>query len=247
MVILDGGLKMLSGIYKFENNENGKIYIGQAQNLGVRYNNHFNNHNNENLKDYNTKFYRALRKYGFHNFTYEILELVDLNNLNAREEYWIEYFDSFNNGYNGNKGGDKVTERGEDHPCSKLSNKEVEEIKDLLKNTNISQYQIADKYKVSQSIISEINTGEKWSSIGSNDYPIRKTKRNRNGQNNPHTVLNDSLVQEIRKRYVNETGKQIFQDYQNICSYTTFERALTGRTYQHLPIYKKKEKIWIKK
>ena len=170
---------MLSGIYKFENNENGKIYIGQAQNLGVRYNSHFNNHNNENLKDYNTKFYRALRKYGFHNFTYEILELVDLNNLNAREEYWIEYFNSFNNGYNGNKGGDKVTERGEDHPCSKLSNKEVEEIKDLLKNTNISQYQIADKYKVSQSIISEINTGEKWSSIGSNDYPIRKTKRNK--------------------------------------------------------------------
>ena len=65
---------MLSGIYKFENNENGKIYIGQAQNLGVRYNNHFNNHNNKNLKDYNTKFYRALRKYGFECFTYSILE-----------------------------------------------------------------------------------------------------------------------------------------------------------------------------
>ena len=43
---------MNSGIYKWTNKINGKIYIGQAQNLGVRYNSHFNNHNNENLKDY---------------------------------------------------------------------------------------------------------------------------------------------------------------------------------------------------
>lgn len=239
---------MSSGIYSFKNRVNGKRYVGQSQNLETRFNSHKNNHSNSNLKDYNTKFYRALRKHGFDCFEYSILEECELADANEREIFWVSYYDSYNNGYNSNKGGESVTERAELHPCAKLTNSQVTEIKDLLLNSEQTQYQIAERFFVSQSIISEINTGDKWASVGLNVFPIRDPKkRKRVGESNPHTVLNDEIVVEIRERYAQETGKQIFEDYMGLCSYTTFERALTGRTYSHLPIYKKKQKEWIKK
>ena len=63
----------MKGIYKFTNKINGKSYIGQSVQLETRYNSHKRNYNNSNLSVYNSKFYRAIRKYGFENFDYEIL------------------------------------------------------------------------------------------------------------------------------------------------------------------------------
>ena len=99
------------GIYKITCKVNKKIYIGQSLNVENRYKTHVNNHTNKNLKgDYNTKFYRALRKHGIENFTFEIVEVVeDPAQLNQREAYWIKYYDSFKNGYNSTPGGDSVT------------------------------------------------------------------------------------------------------------------------------------------
>ena len=38
-----------------------------------------------------------------------------------------------------------------------------------------------------------------------------------------------------------------YKDYEGKCSYNTLQQILWGRTYKHLPIYKKKEKKWINK
>lgn len=57
------------------------------------------NHNNRHLL-------RAWRKYGDENFEFSILEKCDESKLNEREIYWIEYYDSYYNGYNQTKGGD---------------------------------------------------------------------------------------------------------------------------------------------
>jgi hypothetical protein len=60
-----------------------------------------------------TKFGRAIKKYGWHNFGHEVLlafecetkkELVFWSN--QWEAYYIEKYDSFNNGYNSTTGGD---------------------------------------------------------------------------------------------------------------------------------------------
>ena len=237
---------MSSGIYKFVNKINGKIYIGQSQNLDSRFRQHFNNHTNPNLKDYNTKFYRALRKYGFDNFDYEIIEECNLEEINEREQYWVDFYNSFYNGYNSNKGGEKVTERGELHPCAILTNREVMEIKDLLKNTNFTQYELANLYSIGQGDISNINTGKHWSSVGEYEFPIRKQKK-RYGEKSSRAILSDDTVKEIRMRYVNETAAQIHKDFSDICSLKTIEKALNGITYSHLPVYSKKKKQWIKK
>ena len=52
-------------IYKAVNKSNGKVYIGQTiDGINKRSSQHCSNALNKNHSAYNTKFYRALRKYG---------------------------------------------------------------------------------------------------------------------------------------------------------------------------------------
>ena len=60
-----------------------------------------------------TKFGRAIKKYGWHNFGHEVLLTFECETkeelvfwLNQWEIYYIEKYDSFNNGYNSTTGGD---------------------------------------------------------------------------------------------------------------------------------------------
>ena len=46
-----------------------------------------------------------MRKYGIENFSIEVLELCTPSELNRKEIYWIEKFDSFHHGYNMTQGG----------------------------------------------------------------------------------------------------------------------------------------------
>ena len=90
-------------IYGWYNIKSGKWYVGQTVNPEGR----FNCHIRLSLNNDNTHFHRALRKYGLENFVYCILEdNVLRDNLNMKEQEWIEYYDSFYDGYNMTAGGD---------------------------------------------------------------------------------------------------------------------------------------------
>ena len=54
-------------------------------------------------------------------------------------------------------------------------------------------------------------------------------------------------VLQMRERYVNENARSIYKDYQDRCSYQTLQQILWGRTYKDLPVYKKKQKVWVNK
>lgn len=61
-----------------------------------------------------THFHKTLHKYGFENFDFEIIEIFRENNrelLGEREKYWIEYYDSYENGYNETTGGELANGR----------------------------------------------------------------------------------------------------------------------------------------
>lgn len=91
-------------IYKITNTLNDKIYIGQTvKTVEKRFQQHKNNRN----KPYFSQIvlYKAFNKYGFENFTCEIIEEVENDKLDEREKYWIEYYDSYFNGYNSTLGG----------------------------------------------------------------------------------------------------------------------------------------------
>lgn len=102
--------KNKSGIYKWTNKLTNDIYIGQSTSLAswfIRYFN-FSYLNNRNTLVIN----KALIKYGYSNFSLEILEYCDINNLTEREQY---YFDKLNPKYNtlkvaGSSLGHKLTE-----------------------------------------------------------------------------------------------------------------------------------------
>lgn len=46
-------------------------------------------------------------KYGVDNFTFELLEECSEAELDAKEKYWINFYDTCNNGLNANRGNGK--------------------------------------------------------------------------------------------------------------------------------------------
>ena len=88
----------MCGIYKIENLLNHKIYIGQAINIKQRWINH------KKSKD-NCAIHLAFKKYGIDNFSFEVIEECPIELLDEREIYWIQQFNSFENGYNMTLGG----------------------------------------------------------------------------------------------------------------------------------------------
>ena len=92
-----------SGIYQLKNMVNDKIYIGQAQNILKRFNEHRRNRNGHLLYR-DCYLYRAIKKYGWDKFEISVLERVDdLSLINDKEIFWIG---ELNPEYNMKEGGD---------------------------------------------------------------------------------------------------------------------------------------------
>ena len=89
-------------IYK-HTSPNGEVYIGQTkQSAENRWNEGF-----DYLNGSKTKFAKAIIKYGWEQFTHEIIEkdIESLEMANEREIYWINFYDSYYNGLNSTLGG----------------------------------------------------------------------------------------------------------------------------------------------
>lgn len=95
-----------------KNNINGKVYIGQSVDIKKRWREHRSAAYNLNSKDYDMVIYRAIRKYGLNNFSFSILETCKIEELNEKEKYWIQNYDSKNKGYNVSLGGNDYTHLG---------------------------------------------------------------------------------------------------------------------------------------
>jgi len=83
-----------SGIYRWKNNINGKTYIGSSINLSDRLLDYYQTRNLLNNK---TRIHNALLKYGYSNFTLEILEYCTKEEAISREQH---YFDLLQPEYN---------------------------------------------------------------------------------------------------------------------------------------------------
>ena len=92
-------------IYKIINDINEKVYIGKTQQtIQQRWSNHLKD-SVKTTKEHRP-LYAAMRKYGGEHFKIEIIEECDTFILEEREIYWINYYDSYRNGYNATLGGD---------------------------------------------------------------------------------------------------------------------------------------------
>jgi hypothetical protein len=102
-------MKKIIGIYKLTS-PSGKCYIGQSKNIYQRYREH-----KRDTKHKHNKLYYALKKYGYESFTKEIIEECDKNILDERERHWIKHYDSVDNGYNCDYGGQIHKEFSKEH------------------------------------------------------------------------------------------------------------------------------------
>lgn len=93
----------MTGIYKFQNKLNNKVYIGQSINVSDRYTYHMKQ-SKGNAKN-KLVLHKALLKYGIDNFDFEVLCICPKEDLNIQEKYWIKYWESYTKGYNQNEGG----------------------------------------------------------------------------------------------------------------------------------------------
>ncbi len=119
-------------IYKITNKVNNKVYIGQTINtIEQRFQRHINDAIN-NILD--THLARAIRKYGKENFYTELIDTANTQDeLNLKEQYWIRFYNSVNEGYNET---DAIYKSGGNTYQSK-TNDELNVIKEKIRKTKI--------------------------------------------------------------------------------------------------------------
>ena len=91
-------------IYKITNINTNKVYIGKTSRIiQERWKEHCKQFNQDAL---NRPLYNAMKKYGVDNFLIEVVEEWDESILSIREQYWIDAYNSYYDGYNATLGGD---------------------------------------------------------------------------------------------------------------------------------------------
>lgn len=119
-------------IYKIQCTANNRIYIGQTKNLNRRKREHFgdlrrNQHHSILLQ-------RAFNKYGEESFIHSVIEECTKENVDEREVYWIDYYDSTNKykgfnlegGGNANKSISELTKEKQRENIKKIRHKLTE-------------------------------------------------------------------------------------------------------------------------
>jgi group I intron endonuclease len=193
--------KETSGIYKITNLTNNKCYVGSAKDFNKRWNRHYLDLINN--KHHSIKLQRSFNKHGIDNFMCEIIEEIpyEKNLIIERENYWINEYNSKENGYNiaDASFGDIIST----HPNKKeIIEKISKTVKENMENLTKEERQIKfgkfgelngmfgkNHSEETKKIISEKNLGNKNSSgrIMSKEQKLMLSDiaKERVGENNP--------------------------------------------------------------
>lgn len=175
------GDKIENGIiYIITNDCNNKVYIGQTtRTLETRWKHHLRTANSNKAPHF--AIHNALLKYGFEHFKISVIEEnIPYSELNQKEEYWINFYNSKTpNGYNLTNGGDD---------CGR---KEIYQI-NIYSNEIVNKYgsitEAAEKNNLDKSMLSKVCReyknyaslgGYKWCFVDNYDYEKIKNKKAR--------------------------------------------------------------------
>lgn len=151
---------IIIGIYLIENLINNKKYVGQSKNILARWSGH-----KCDSKTGDLPLYRAMRKYGLENFKFTVLEECPISELAIREDYWMNYYNSFlPYGYNYNK--------AETHYSNLAIPERYKKIIFDIKYSDKLLKDIAIEYNLEPGAITNINRGKTWR-IQGEKYPLR--------------------------------------------------------------------------
>ena len=228
-------------IYKI-NFPNGKVYVGQTNNLRKRMTDHLKEARNGSQ----TKVYRAIRKYSITRDNFEIIEkeIESLDIANEREIYWIAFYNSFKGGYNSTPGGrtSNINLKGENSSKAIFSNEEVKNIRILRATKKYTKAEIYEFYKnkISEGgfhkiwnyetyidVVPELNTKEL-----SNFYKHSRPS----GSKNKSNIFSKEQVIEIRNKYYIDakTTYELADEYK--CNASCIQRLVSGKTYSDIEV-----------
>jgi len=227
-------------IYVLQNKINNKIYIGKTNNPNKRIQWHKDISNMSDNYANCSLIHRAIRKYGFSNFTSCVIEEFDCETscLDA-EKFWIEFFrtnvcrygDQY--GYNLTDGGDGVSGfKHSQEAKEKVSKKNKGRVLSLETRIRMSN---GHKGKPSPMLGKSHSkeTKQKLSSYvkGENNYFFGKSFV---GDNHPTAKLNDAKVKEIIVLLKENTisQKEIAKLY-NV-SLPTINKIYLNKTWKHI-------------
>lgn len=224
----------ISGIYKYTNKDNGKVYIGQSVNVLKRKWEH------EHSPSKASKFDKILNSIGSDKFNFCILEECTIPMLDEREKYWIKEYNSTNDkyGYNILEGG--TSKLGENNPGAKLSNINVFEIIKLLEEGKLTNFEIGLIYGVNQNAIDQINRCQSWTHLHSYKTNIRKENNKNSGKG--ENSRTSKITEEIAKSIIHDLERTTLScpkiAQKNDASINIVEDIKRCRTWKHLHNYK---------
>ena len=94
------------GIYKITNKLSGLCYIGQSKDIRERWREHLKCGIGIDTPS-NNRLYQAMLKDGVDNFTFELLEVCSLQELDEKEKFYIQLYQAKEYGYNSTAGNKK--------------------------------------------------------------------------------------------------------------------------------------------
>lgn len=160
-------------IYKITNIINNKIYIGKTS---YSVEDRFKQHIKDSVKDRCEKrpLYNAMNKYGVENFTVETIGEYPEEQLNEKEQYWIDYFHTYEDGYNATKGGDGMCLY--DHSAILKRIQEVGIIKQVAEEFNCCIDIVSKIAKENGVILKQVNGGLNFLEKKKEIYQFDKNK-----------------------------------------------------------------------
>jgi hypothetical protein len=163
-----------------------------------------------------------MRKYGIINFSFNVIELCNREQLKYREVFWIKKLDTFFNGYNETIGGDigGFCNQGENHSRHKLTTAEVINIRTRYNNLERKNKVYEDyKDKINETGFHKVWNGYTWKNImpevfNKTNIEYHKNDTGNSGIKNGRALLTEEDVKSIRlRRDSGEPIGNVYLDY----------------------------------
>lgn len=228
--------KIICGVYKIENEIDGKMYIGASTNIKKRWSNHKDRAFCTTDKEYNKVLYQAFREFGLDVFNFFIIEEVDdLENLRNREKYYIQQFDSENNGYN-------VAYAVEDkHHNHKLSKEDVIDIRTRYNNHESKRNVFYDyNHKINFTGFHKVWNGYTWKTLMMEVYTDENKKfhlynTGSPGELNPKCKITENDVRYIREqKRSSRERKDVYKEFSDKISNGGFHSIWSGKNWKNI-------------